>query len=67
MANNSEPYNRRATSIALGFNAANSVCFNIFIHLVHSTLFQGGILSTSRFPTNEEPKFRKTSIMNLIL
>ena len=27
MANNSEPYYRRATSVALGFIAANSVCF----------------------------------------
>jgi hypothetical protein len=70
MANNSEPYYRRATSIALGFIAANLVCLsflkyiNIFIHL---TLFQGGILSTWSFPTNEGPKFRKTTVMNLIL
>ncbi|KAF8962023.1 MFS general substrate transporter [Flammula alnicola] len=49
MANNSEPYYRRATSIAFGFIATNS----------------GGILSTWRFPTKEGPKFRKTTIMNL--
>ncbi|KAF8817606.1 MFS general substrate transporter [Phlegmacium glaucopus] len=50
MANNSEPYYRRATSVALGFIATNS----------------GGILSTWRFPTKEGPKFRKTTTMNLI-
>ena len=27
MANNSEPYYRRGTSVAMGFIAANSVCF----------------------------------------
>ena len=27
VANNSEPYYRRATSVAMGFIAANSVCF----------------------------------------
>ena len=27
MANNSEPYYRRATGVALGFITANSVCF----------------------------------------
>jgi hypothetical protein len=27
MANNSEPYYRRATSVAIGFIVANSVCF----------------------------------------
>lgn len=50
MANNSEPYFRRATSIALGFIATNS----------------GGILSTWRFPTNEGPRFTKTTIMDLV-
>ncbi|KJA14608.1 hypothetical protein HYPSUDRAFT_48993 [Hypholoma sublateritium FD-334 SS-4] len=50
MANNSEPYYRRATSVALGFIATNS----------------GGILSTWRFPTKEGPKFTKTTIMNLV-
>jgi len=50
MANNSEPYYRRATSIALTFIAANS----------------GGILSTWSFPSREGPKYRKTTIMNLI-
>jgi len=49
MANNSEPYYRRATSVAIGFIATNA----------------GGILSTWRFPTNEGPKFRKTTIMDL--
>jgi len=49
MANNSEPYYRRATSVAIGFIATNS----------------GGILSTWSFPTAEGPKFRKTTIMNL--
>ncbi|KAF9480332.1 MFS general substrate transporter [Pholiota conissans] len=50
MANNSEPYYRRATSVAFGFIATNS----------------GGILSTWRFPTKEGPRFRKTTIMNLV-
>jgi len=50
MANNSEPYYRRATSVAFGFIAANS----------------GGILSIWSFPTNEGPKFRKTTVMNLV-
>jgi len=49
MANNSEPYFRRATSIAAGFIATNS----------------GGILSTWRFPTKEGPRFTKTTIMDL--
>ncbi|PPQ82706.1 hypothetical protein CVT25_009403 [Psilocybe cyanescens] len=48
-SNNTEPYYRRATSIALGLGAANS----------------GGILSTWRYPTKEGPRFRKTNIMNL--
>ncbi|KAF8159942.1 MFS general substrate transporter [Crassisporium funariophilum] len=50
MANNSEPYYRRATSIALGFVATNS----------------GGILSTWSYPTKDGPRFRNTTIMNLI-
>lgn len=50
ISNNSEPYYRRATSIALGFVATNA----------------GGILSTWRYPSKEGPKFRKTTIMNLI-
>ena len=29
--------------------------------------FQGGILSTWSFPSKEGPKFRKTTIMNIIL
>uniref|UniRef100_A0A8H7Y4K6 Major facilitator superfamily (MFS) profile domain-containing protein n=2 Tax=Psilocybe cubensis TaxID=181762 RepID=A0A8H7Y4K6_PSICU len=49
MANNSEPYYRRATSVAIGFVATNA----------------GGILSTWRFPTKEGPRFRKTTIMDL--
>jgi MFS family permease len=49
ISNNSEPHYRRATSIALGFVAANS----------------GGILSTWSYPSKEGPKFRKTTIMNL--
>ncbi|KAF8817610.1 MFS general substrate transporter [Phlegmacium glaucopus] len=50
MANNSEPHYRRATSVALGFMAANS----------------GGILSTWIYPSNQGPKFTKTTIMNLV-
>ncbi|KAF6759370.1 major facilitator superfamily domain-containing protein [Ephemerocybe angulata] len=50
MANNSEPYYRRASSIAIGFIATNS----------------GGILSTWRFPSKEGPKFTKTAIMMLV-
>ncbi|KAF9451878.1 MFS general substrate transporter [Macrolepiota fuliginosa MF-IS2] len=49
MANNSEPYFRRATSIALGVVGTNA----------------GGILSTWRFPTKEGPRFTKTTIMDL--
>ncbi|KAF8200246.1 major facilitator superfamily domain-containing protein [Pholiota molesta] len=49
IANNSEPYYRRATSIAMGFVLTNA----------------GGILSTWMYPTSEGPKFRKTTIMNL--
>ncbi|KAH9474603.1 putative transporter C11D3.18C [Psilocybe cubensis] len=49
LSNNSEPYYRRATSIALGFVATNT----------------GGILSTWRYPSKEGPKFHKTTIMNL--
>ena len=30
MANNSEPHYRRATSVAIGFIATNSVCFFFF-------------------------------------
>ncbi|KIM38325.1 hypothetical protein M413DRAFT_30171 [Hebeloma cylindrosporum] len=50
LANNSEPYYRRATSLALGFITSNA----------------GGILSTWSFPSKEGPKYRKTTIMNLI-
>ncbi|KAF8817607.1 MFS general substrate transporter [Phlegmacium glaucopus] len=50
MANNSEPHYRRATSVALGFMATNS----------------GGILSTWIYPSNQGPKFRKTTIINLV-
>ena len=70
MANNSEPYYRRATSVALGFIATNSVSFAyIFSRTLseHELRGQGGILSTWRFPTKEGPKFTKTTIMNLVL
>lgn len=50
MANNSEPYYRRASSVAFAFIATNS----------------GGILSTWSFPTNEAPRYTKTTIMNLV-
>ncbi|KAF8817612.1 MFS general substrate transporter [Phlegmacium glaucopus] len=50
MANNSEPHYRRATSVALGFMAANS----------------GGILSTWIYPSNQGPKFTKATILNLV-
>jgi hypothetical protein len=70
MANNSEPYYRRATSIAVGFIAANSVG-QFFppqnLDRNRIVLAQGGILSTWSFPTREGPKYRKTTIMNLIL
>ncbi|KAF7982450.1 hypothetical protein HWV62_28599 [Athelia sp. TMB] len=49
MANNSEPHYRRASSVAFGFMAANF----------------GGILSTWSFPSNEAPRYTKTTIMNL--
>ncbi|EAU90005.1 hypothetical protein CC1G_05921 [Coprinopsis cinerea okayama7 len=49
LSNNSEPYFRRASSIAFGFMATNF----------------GGILSTWRFPTSEGPRFEKTTIMNM--
>ncbi|KAF7967632.1 hypothetical protein HWV62_33657 [Athelia sp. TMB] len=49
MANNSEPHYRRASSVAFGFMAANC----------------GGILSTWSFPSNEAPRYTKTTIMNL--
>ncbi|KIM42076.1 hypothetical protein M413DRAFT_410689 [Hebeloma cylindrosporum] len=50
MSNNSEPYYRRATSIAMGFVATGS----------------GGILSTWLYPSKKGPKFRDTTIMNLV-
>uniref|UniRef100_A0A8H7XRX8 Major facilitator superfamily (MFS) profile domain-containing protein n=1 Tax=Psilocybe cubensis TaxID=181762 RepID=A0A8H7XRX8_PSICU len=49
-ANNTEPHYRRATSIALGLGLGNC----------------GGILSTWSYPSNEGPKYRKTTIMNLV-
>ncbi|KAL5488440.1 hypothetical protein ACEPAI_6558 [Sanghuangporus weigelae] len=49
MANNSEPHYRRATSVALGFVATNS----------------GGILSTWMFPSNEAPRFRRATILDI--
>ncbi|KAF9026961.1 MFS general substrate transporter [Hymenopellis radicata] len=50
IANNSEPYYRRATSIAVGFIATNC----------------GGITSTWLYPTKEGPRFTKTTILNLV-
>ncbi|CAL1713318.1 unnamed protein product [Somion occarium] len=50
IANNSEPYYRRATSVALGFVSTNA----------------GGILSTWSFPSNEGPKFRRATILNMV-
>ncbi|CAL1707464.1 unnamed protein product [Somion occarium] len=50
MANNSEPYYRRATSVAIGFVATNA----------------GGILSTWSFPTREGPRFKRATIMDLV-
>ncbi|XP_006461486.1 hypothetical protein AGABI2DRAFT_222276 [Agaricus bisporus var. bisporus H97] len=49
MANNSEPYYRRASSVAFGFIATNS----------------GGILSTWLFPTKEGPRFTQTTILDI--
>ena len=72
MANNSEPYYRRATSVAIGLVATNAVC--LFLHQLYLSLslstflfIQGSILGTWSFPTSEGPKFRKTTIMSLIL
>jgi hypothetical protein len=69
ISNNSEPYYRRATSIALGFVATNAVCGSHSPRKLKRshTEIQGGILSTWRYPSKEGPKFRKTTIMNLIL
>ena len=70
LANNSEPYYRRATSIAAAFIAVNSVGQFLspqILDLNRIILAQGGILSTWRFPTREGPKYRKTTIMNLVL
>ncbi|KAF9018653.1 MFS general substrate transporter [Hymenopellis radicata] len=50
MSNNSEPYYRRATSIAVGFIATNS----------------GGITSTWMYPTSQGPRFTRTTIINLV-
>ncbi|KAF9477431.1 MFS general substrate transporter [Pholiota conissans] len=49
ISNNSEPYYRRATSIAMGFVLTNS----------------GGILSTWLYPSNKGPSYTNTTIMNL--
>lgn len=69
MANNSEPHYRRATSIAMGFVATNavSIIHNAENASLNIYLNQGGILSTWRFPTNEGPRFTKTTIMDLVL
>lgn len=50
LANNSEPFYRRATAIALGFVAGNSGC----------------VLSTWVFSPEDGPKYRKTATLNLI-
>jgi hypothetical protein len=70
LANNSEPHYRRATSIAAGFMSANAVRLFFFVQYfdnLYTIRAQGGILSTWRYPTKEGPKYRKTTIMNLIL
>lgn len=51
LSNNSEPHYTRATAIAVGFMATNV----------------GGILSTWRYPKTDAPRYRSTTIMNLIL
>jgi len=48
MANNSDPYYREATSIAIGITA---------MHL-------GGILSSWSFPVQEGPRYKRTAIVN---
>ena len=70
MANNSDPYYRRASSVVMGFIAANSVSFGVkYItnFLLNSYLFQGGILSIWSFPMKDGPKYKKATVMNLIL
>ena len=72
MANNSEPHYRHATSVALGVFAVNSVSFGYKLFLSvffsnHFPIYQGGIFSTWSFPTKDGPKFRKTTIINLVL
>ena len=67
MANNSEPYYRRGTSVAMGIISSNFVSFgDKYNNFSYSfSIFQGGILSIWSFPTNEGPKFRKTTVINL--
>lgn len=69
MANNSEPHYRRATAIAAGFVATNAVSASLPLHATRVLMraAQGGILSTWSFPTREGPKFRRTTVMNLVL
>ncbi|KAK7682361.1 hypothetical protein QCA50_014566 [Cerrena zonata] len=50
IANNSEPYYRRATAVAIGFVSTNA----------------GGILATWSFPSNEGPKFKRATILNIV-
>ncbi|KAF5329232.1 hypothetical protein D9619_009310 [Psilocybe cf. subviscida] len=50
LSNNSEPHYTRATAIAVGFMATNC----------------GGILSTWRYPKTDAPRYRSTTIMNLV-
>ncbi|KAF9025133.1 MFS general substrate transporter [Hymenopellis radicata] len=67
MSNNSEPYYRRATSIAVGFIATNSVKPNHKPRDASLTIvFKGGITSTWLYPTKEGPKFTRTTILNLV-
>ncbi|KAG2011273.1 high-affinity nicotinic acid transporter [Coprinopsis cinerea AmutBmut pab1-1] len=49
LSNNSEPYFRRATSIAFAFMATNV----------------GGIFSTTQFPRKDAPRYRTATITNL--
>ena len=69
LANNSEPYYRRGTSVSMGIISANSVGFGDKYNNFPAQfpIFQGGILSIWCYPTNEGPKFKKTTVMNLSL
>ena len=64
MANNSEPYYRRATSVAFGFIATNSVCFVPFIKYIYHYyyLFTFDFISGRYFEYMEFPNQRRTKI-----